>query len=1037
MNTKIKAMTMIIFVSLSCPAGLQISEQQLLFDDGTLSDWTAEPAETWQVLKCSDWKEGKVPEDANYLVHSRIKGESATGTLRSGVFEIIKDTQRFYIAGADGTEQGVNDAELNYVYLKSWPNGEILRKAHTPNNHLSFKEHTWYTGGLIGQKVYLEITDNNPSRNPAGFAWIAFGGYRQQDTLDNHPVDCDGLYALKIDANSEDFLCRSVPFLAAQPDKRGQTIRTVNGKKETIPVNAKADTLYLLGMVNWGWDYCLAHWGEHPELWDKPREDQIYIGIEVGKIEIHYASGKVDTIPVQMGSTMWMVKQWSYGPDHMLPKEIKEPFASRPEYEKILRKSLRIKESTKQATNETLHCHYYLPVKVRPEKIESIVVIDNTEKRGKPLVSAITLKTNTPADHLISLGKRRVDKDDIQPAFKSSRVPNFAKDLKTLSNILYTAEKDLPKEVDMIDFPDDFDAARIRFIGDRFADMLSNIWVANIMNMDEKFEADTGYFHETTVDSPFYGGYMGLGSWAPVGIYHSGAFSRTSDHYATLALRCLHNNERVTNYVDFVDKWFYFYRNDHDPNNGPDNSGLDIDRYPNDAPGHWAFVVTSPLAIPFPINEIPGDEEMDGHGATMVGRWVAWRLAGGSTGDWLIKPRENVFQKTRWDTTRDAAEFVCWLMDYTGMDVVWSESEFTGWAGGGVSIPKGMADETDPKKIRQNYANSDMYEVYPSYTCMTGLLCSAQIAENIGENELAQKWRDYAERIRVAMLRLLDYGPAHKRMWRVCPYSVLPSMQDSLVQLWFSHYLKGLDPKKLNPELVTISQNTLERQLNEKYGDKPVLAMGYGIGWLTHAALVADQMDNAGRLLINIAKYSYDKNMEYYNEKRGIDWREHLWMIPEGSHVLPDGRWYRICDLGNGANQGPAMHALNICAGIDDSDPQNLKILPRVPDPLTALEITNYKVLIPAETGLDTACVNYIYRRGHSFELHADKLLPTLSIRFGPYESKQKAQENKIFLPDHDITIRIETSGRYKNTDAWWLWCENLKDIEHIQINLQ
>lgn len=1009
-------------------------EQNLLFSSGSFEGWQAEPEEVWQIMPVADWNGGAAPENADYLVHSRLKGEQATGTLKSAPFEITKDTQLFYIAGADGTETGFNDADLNKVMLRAWPGGEVLRQAHTPNNHLSFNEVSWYTGDLIGRKVFLEIQDKNPSLNPAGYAWIAFGGYRQFDLVTENAVAVNNLYALKIDENAEDILCRSIPFHAVNPDKRGNTKRQITGKTETIPVNAKADTLYLLGMVNWGWDYCLAHWGEHPELWDKPREDQIYIGVEVGDFEIHYQSGKVDRIPVQMGSTMWLVKQWSFAPDHMVSKEIKEPFASRPEYERVLRSSLQIRESEKRANADTLHCHYYLPIKVRPEKIESIKVIDNTAKRGKPLIAAVTLRTDKPAEHLVPLGTRRVDADDIKPSLKSSNVPNFTDNLKALSNILYTSENDLPRKVELINFPSGFDAARIRFIGDRFADMLSNIWVANIMNMDEKFEPDTGYFHETTEDSPFYGGYMGLGSWAPIGIYHTGAFSRTSDHYATLALRCLHNDERITSYVDFADSWFYFYRNDHDPENGPPNDGLDIERYPDDAPGHWAFVMTGPLAMPLEINEIPGDEEMDGHGATIVARWVAWRLSGGIVGDWLMKPRDKVYGHSRWDTTRDAAEFICWLMDYTGMDVVWSESEFTGWAGGRLSIPEGMSKETNPENIRKNYANSDMYEVYPSYTCMTGLLCSADIADRIGKSELAEKWRKYAEIIRVAMMRLLDYGPAQKRMWRVCPYSVLPSMQDSLVQLWFSHYFRGFDPKDLDKELLRISENTLERQLNEKYGDKPVLSMGYGIGWLTHAALAVDQMDNAGRLMRNIAKYSYDKNMEYHDEKRGIDWRKHLWIIPEGTHLLPDGRWYRICDLGNGANQGPAMHAIAFSAGVDDSDRKELKIMPRIAEPFKGIEVTNYKVMIPSGDELETVRINYKYQPGEYFELYCNKKLPSLSIRFGPFDHKQAREAEKIIAEKLHAEVTIEKSGTYKGGDCFWVRAENIQNHQELYL---
>ena len=85
---------------------------------------------------------------------------------------------------------------------------------------------------------------------------------------------------------------------------------------------------------------------------------------------------------------------------------------------------------------------------------------------------------------------------------------------------------------------------------------------------------------------------------------------------------------------------------------------------------------------------------------------------------------------------------------------------------------------------------------------------------------------------------------------------------------------EGLDPQRMDEDLTPITRHTLRRQLNQRYGDTPVLGMGYGIGWLTHSALVLDQMDNAGRLLVSIARYTYDKNMNYADSTRGIDWRK-------------------------------------------------------------------------------------------------------------------------------------------------------------------
>ena len=160
----------------------------------------------------------------------------------------------------------------------------------------------------------------------------------------------------------------------------------------------------------------------------------------------------------------------------------------------------------------------------------------------------------------------------------------------------------------------------------------------------------------------------------------------------------------------------YYYRNDHDPKNGPPNPNLDIKKYPKDAPPHWSFFMSNPGGY-MPageINELQGDEEMDGHGATIVGRWLAWRHLDAPTGGWFSAPRVDVYGKSPWQASIDSAEFICWLLDYTKKDVIYSEGETTGWCGHGHHKLPGMETETNYAKIVENYAKlEEMFQVYP------------------------------------------------------------------------------------------------------------------------------------------------------------------------------------------------------------------------------------------------------------------------------------------------------------------------------------
>ncbi len=106
-------------------------------------------------------------------------------------------------AGWDGTAEGRNDTDRNFVLLRSYPDGDVPRRAHTPGrNKLMSKLRD--TLDLMGREVFLEVVDANPRLNPGGFAWIAFADYRQESwKLLTDPVDADDLFGLAIDGNAE------------------------------------------------------------------------------------------------------------------------------------------------------------------------------------------------------------------------------------------------------------------------------------------------------------------------------------------------------------------------------------------------------------------------------------------------------------------------------------------------------------------------------------------------------------------------------------------------------------------------------------------------------------------------------------------------------------------------------------------------------------------------------------------------------------------------------------------------------------------
>lgn len=1001
--------------------------------------WKLEGKDAWDIRPAPSHfvqKEKEIP----IILGSQFHGEEKTGKATSPVFTIATSLQSFYLAGADGTETGLNDGDNNYFAMRSHPDGKILKYASPPGTHV-LAPYQWNTFDLIGQEVYLELVDDNPQIRDDGYAWIALGNYQQVHPDFLHPVTVDNFYGITSSPNVENEVVesRSLPFFTSV-DPSPPSLQGDASVIQKIQIGVKADMLYLLGMVNHGWDGGVAHWGEHAELQEE-RDDQIYIGKEIGRVEVHYSDGEFDEIPLVMGSTAFFIAPWAHGPGHA-PTSVREPFESRPDFNKLFNNTFRLKEDT---TERRWDIHYYLPVRPRDKLVEEILVFNNDKVRGNPYISSVTVRADTAPGHARKLS-RIVEATDLEPTVILSESFEIHGEAKEMADALYMCDEDIPESVELLPFPNGLDATRIRFQGGVEADMLTNVWTTNLALIDEKFPADKGVFYESVKDvGPWYGGYGGIGTWAPVGVYwgEETAYGRSSDHYATLALRHINNRERLSNYVDYVDYWLYFFRDNHDPDKGPDNSELDIERYPEGAFPNWSFIISYPMILPYgEIDPVPGTQETDGHGATMVGRWMAWRMMGAPTDEWLEEPRNHVWGHSRWQSTYDAAEFVCWYMDFTGQDVMFSEGETTGWAGGPegsphYQIPVGMSEATGREEILWYYANSDkMYHVYPTWVCAVGLRGSAEIAEARGSNDLAARWRSYADRLRDGMYNeLRDY---HKGgyVWDFSPVSIFPTRQESLVHAWFSIYYDGLDSKQWDSLLTPVTRNTLQRQLNQPYGHAPALSMGYGQGWLTKSALMLDAMDDAGPLVWNIARYSYDKNMDFVDEEKGIDWRRWKYIIPEGTNILPDGRWYRIGDLSNGANQGPAMHALEVCAGVDDTNPDTLKIIPRVPDPLTGIEVENHPVLIPEERGLTTKRIKYSYDRTEGeFVLEADTILPNLSVRLGPFNIHVADEVyNNISLPE-GATKRVEASGTWKNKTAGWLWIENLQDVDSVSFS--
>ena len=220
-------------------------------------------------------------------------------------------------------------------------------------------------------------------------------------------------------------------------------------------INASAKTIHFLGMVNKGFDRGGAHWSGHPEK-NNPRKDLLCIGDKTGDLKIIYDDGTIDTIPLIFGATIWNFFQCQL-------RDCKEPFLSRPDCASVLKKSLKLKADDPKLNPLDNRASYFLSVKPRDKQISRVEISDNPAVPGILLLSGITLDSPSFTNNFVSFGKIKIPKSEMDYTIKSYDTKSCTNGITALIEKIYTRESDLPERVNLIKYPEGFNAARIVF----------------------------------------------------------------------------------------------------------------------------------------------------------------------------------------------------------------------------------------------------------------------------------------------------------------------------------------------------------------------------------------------------------------------------------------------------------------------------------------------------------------------------------------------------------------------------------------------
>jgi len=687
---------------------------------------------------------------------------------------------------------------------------------------------------------------------------------------------------------------------------------------DAIPFCGRCEVLFFLGMVTRS---CEASdwWGPYERNYDYTK--RLFIGDCVGKIHIVYEDDTQESIPVIFGVNVWnydlfeqtksweqdFVKTW-HGPH-------REPFDSDSEAERLRRAALCMMENNGQEAEKG--SKWVLGIKTSPEKtLKKIILADEPCKRAGFVVSAVT--------GLCAGEQPETDWPVVEKGFFVRK--EYARDADRLARRLYQFADELPESDLLRDVPG-FDAPDVRFSGSGLADILTNVYRVNITDMVCSKIDDKGQGHTSSKELPYFGCYMGLGTWSVSerGSYYDDIWSRDVGRVMTEVAHAGYV-ERTARCADYLHTQLYNEATKYQVPNWKRIANVTKERE-----SLWLSVQC---------------KENDGHGAMMLAMYNHY-LKSGAGKEWLNANKKHLF---------DAANWIFWQIDHP------LESNFN----------KVLYSESEAS--HQIWGD---YDLFSNAQCIFALNGYARMFDDMGDTTLSQKCRDTAALLWNGCLDYFrqehfKYGKTLTDMpgdwtWEYKRFAPLFLMADTV----------GYDPRRDAPDLYAIMDNSFKAQKDEYYAPEAGRQMGYGQGYLTEAAILLDRYEELTECVNAAAAFCYHHT-------------DYPYIVPEGV-VLHGSKkyWFRNCDLGNAVQQGEIMKCIRLLVGIDDfSYERGLRIIPRLPDTFHSLSANGYVLSAHMSPVGRNEHISLTYERrdgGYRLTLSCSAPVKVHSVRFGPF----------------------------------------------------
>ena len=761
--------------------------------------------------------------------------------------------------------------------------------------------------------------------------------------------------------------------------------------------NTPAKTVHFLGMIH---NIDIANGS-----WYSPKGDHGYnhfVGDQAGEIIIQFADGSDATIPIIYGFNLWFGRPWDmiwhynwYWDRHhseWIGDLDKNLFSDIDAYRGIIRNSVAMVDGVRAPGSASSNTRFIFSVNLENKAVQSISVCGSDIYHDYPLISGITLETTNTTKKLVPLPSLAADASNIHPvSLVYIHQKKYEPALEALKHLLYTYVDEVPQLV-RPEVPEGYFGPDYDFSGTQQAVRVATYLYYNGPG-NASFIADSGMGCSSQVFPGYIIQYMeGAGFW----------FIRP------LRFGSLTN-------------WFKLYQ-EKSPGNFPGGNSawtrgigenlrecmaFGYDKYVNSYldwldnvmmteanPPHWNRIAGNPNYCTYKklVGEIEerGNRENDGHGICMWSRYMVWH--------WLGRPRE--WNKDRWKVTEAAVDWIQWQLDTDTIrpgidkDVLYTESECA----------------------------HNGYDFYSSYNCLHALKLSIRMAEQLGKNKTSKKWKNLYDQLQQGILNNLvddsDFGP----IWHTEPKCDWQDHAHKLAHIQLAtegftytpleDYTTGKDAEYLRIDLNTYRFLMKDKNYN-------CLRMyGYGQGMMTQSALLLDQMADAEKFTRMMVDHCYLGRLG-------------RWAAPEGIILHRSGQYYLPVNgyMGQDAHIADSTKAMRITLGVDDNDPDHLRLVPRYPSSWDHMEIEDYPVL----TGNKRQKLNYQYQRNknlQSFGYQLEHPIERISIRLGPI----KETNVMVFHDGKTISGEPITSG-----DSQWIWIRNLTGqkgrIEIIEVD--